>query len=131
MLAEYVEKNCERGACKCGKCIDAPENPELHQPNGHTTDLMFFKVCKKENAKKEDFERIVKEEFPHWLDGKEYNYINIGADIGNQGIALMTMGLGSILGVWNLLTPNSLLPFLPDELKMQMAGQGMISIQKS
>ena len=128
-LNNYVAKNARRGACQCGKCFDAPLNPEKHQPVGHTVDLLFFKVAKNGDAKKEEFEKIAKAEFSHWFDGKEHSYLEMGADMGDQGIALMTMGLGKLLNIWELLTPESLMPFLPQELKMQMAGQGLISIQ--
>lgn len=127
MLQEYVYNNCERGACQCGNCIDAPELPSEKQPNGHTSDLIFFKVKNTNGTTKEEFEKIAKREYPHWFDGKEHNYLEIGGDVGDQGLALMTMGLGELLGVWTLFTPN-LLP-ISEELKKQMAGMGMISIQ--
>jgi len=126
-LWEYITKNTVRGDCTCGKCIDKKEDPQ--QPSGHTVDLIFFKVAKKDSANKEIFFELVKKEFPHWLDGKEHSYLEIGADIGDQGIALMTMGLGNLLGVWDLLSPETMTPFLPRELKLQMAGQGLITIK--
>lgn len=129
MLNEYVRKHCERGSCICGKCFDAPENPEKLQPNGHTVDLMFFKVRALEKPDKNKFMDMVKAEYPQWLDGKEHSYLEIGGDVGDQGLALMTMGLGKILEAWELLTPNSTMPFLPEELKQQMASQGMITIK--
>lgn len=129
-LYEYTADNVIRGACQCGKCFDAPNSPENKQPSGHTADLVFFKVAKKESASGKEFRAMVKEEFPHWLDSKEHSYIEMGADMGDQGIALMTMGLGKLLNVWDLLTPESVMPFLPDDLKMQMAGQGMVTIKK-
>ena len=127
MLYEYVSKHCERGACQCGKCIDSPENPVQRQPKGHTADLVFFEVILKNNPIKEEFLGLVKEKYPQWLDGKEHNYMEMGGDIGDQGTALMAMGLGSLLGVWQLLTPR-MLP-IPEDLVMQMAGKGMITIQ--
>ncbi len=128
-LADYVQCKAIRGTCQCGRCLDAPSTPEDKQPNGHTADLIFFKVAKNEDAKAEEFKTIVEKEFPHWLDSKEHNYLEIGADIGDQGVALMAMGLGKLLNVWNLLTPESMMPFLDDNIKMQMAQAGMISIK--
>ncbi len=127
-LYEYVSHHIERGACTCGKCIDAPSNPKEKQPQGHTADVMFFKVANN-GAEKKEFLNLVNAEFPHWLDGKEHSYLEMGGDIGDQGIALATMGLGKILGIWDLLTPESIMPFLPPEVKQQMAGQGMITIK--
>lgn len=125
---DYVMKHSIRGACTCGKCIDAPKNPKNHQPKGHTIDLTFFKVANN-GGSKEEFERIFREEFPHWFDGKEHSYLQGGADIGDQGACLMAYGLGHLLGVWKCLCPETVMPFLPKELKSQMAGRGMISIQ--
>jgi len=92
-------------------------------------DMFFFKVGKKNRPTKEVFLDLVRKEYPNWLDGKEHSYIHIGADMDSQELALMTMGLGVILDVWNLLAPNTIMPFLPYELQKEMAGQGMVSIQ--
>lgn len=127
MLNKYIMKNCIRGACQCGKCADAQEAPEDNQPNGHTSDLIFFKVAKTNDAIKEEYLKLVEEEYPNWLDGREHSYLEIGADVGDQGLGLMAMGLGEILGIWDLLTPN-LLP-ISDDLKMDLAGRGMITIK--
>jgi len=125
-VAEYVSRHAVRGACQCGKCFDAPANPDQHQPIGHTADLVFFKVAARE-ANRSEFERLVNAEFPHWLDGKEHSYLDTGGDIGDQGLAMMAMGLGAILGTWKLMTPAML--DIPDDLKIQMAGVGFITIQ--
>jgi len=131
-LYEFVLDHAIRGACQCGKCIDAPPNPEKLQPIGHTADLIFFKVALKRVIPKEEmkttFLELIKKEQPHWLDGKEHSYLETGADIGDQGVAMMAMGMGKLLGVWELLTPESVLPGIPDHLKMMMAGRGFISI---
>lgn len=47
-LADYVMKYAQRGPCTCGRCADAPPEPEKHQPGGHTVDMMFFKVSVQE-----------------------------------------------------------------------------------
>jgi hypothetical protein len=127
-LYEYTMAHAVRGACQCGKCFDAVAEPEKHQPTGHTADLVFFKVAAKD-ADSAQFKHLVQEEFPHWLDGKEHSYLETGGDIGDQGTALMAMGLGAVLGVWKV-TGVATLSFLPDELKMQMAGAGCVSIQR-
>jgi hypothetical protein len=127
-LIEYVTNHIERGACQCGNCIDAPENPKDKQLKGHTVDLIFFKVRAVNNSDKEEFKRLVENEYPHWLDGKEHSYLETGGDMGDQGLALMTMGLGELLGIWELLTPESMMPFLDDNTKMKMAGTGFVNI---
>lgn len=129
-LYEYVTTYATRGACTCGKCIDAPKNPEEKQPKGHSVNLTVFKVAMNDGADRAAFLLLVQTEHPHWLDGKEHNYLQVGGDMGDQGIALMTIGLGHLLGIWKALSPDTTMPFLPDDLKQQIAGQGMISLKK-
>lgn len=135
-LVEYVLKYATRGECQCGKCIDRVDNPQDKQPTGHTSDLYFFKVAlKKANDETEaDASTLRKliEESTHGdfadcnpLGGKEHSYIELGAWIGDQGLAFMFMGMCDILGLGKVMTPNAL-P-IPDELKQQMAGAGMVS----
>ena len=125
-LHEFVAKHAVRGACQCGKCFDAPPNPETQQPAGHTADLTFFKVAAQGEPDPAEFKRLVEAENPHWLDGKEHSYLETGGDMGDQGIALMTMGLGDVLGVWKVLSPATL--GIDGALAQQMAGMGMVSI---
>lgn len=127
-LVEYVLAHALRGACTCGKCIDAPPAPELNQPGGHTVDLTFFKVAAN-GGSKEELLALVEQEFPHWLDGKEHSYIELGAELGDQGLALETIGLGHLLGLWTALSPDTMMPFLPAETKQMMAGNGLVALQ--
>lgn len=63
------------------------------------------------------------------FDGQEHGYIEIGAIIGDQGMALRLMGLGSVLGLWQLLTPKSVLGMdNRSDQGQQMAGMGMLTI---
>lgn len=134
-LHEYILANCERGACQCGKCADAPEHPEQHQPTGHTADLVFFNVRAKDGASAETLRALVKEHRGDFcdcdlFDGNEHSYLEVGGWIGDQGVALMLMGLGSLLGLWKLLTPRTVLgASIPDDLAKQMAGAGYVSVQ--
>ena len=130
-LIKYIDSHVERGDCQCGKCIDASVNPK--QPNGHTADLVFFKVKTKSNPDKEVLKKLISEHAGSFnscdlLDGKEHSYIEIGGWIGDQGEALMLMGLGELVGLWKLLTPN-LFGELPRDLVMQMAESGLVTIQ--
>lgn len=125
-VAQYVMTHAQRGDCTCGKCLDAVANPQ--QPNGHTADLVFFKVAAVNNADANTMRDLVQSEYPHWLDGKEHSYLEMGANIGDQGLALTAMGLGSLLGIWKLTTPR-ILP-ISEDLQQQMAGAGYITIQR-
>jgi hypothetical protein len=135
-LIEYVTNQTERGACQCGRCIDAPENPEDKQPEGHTADMIFFEVSAKPTASAEKLKELVQGNVQgshcdvDLFDGKEHSYLEIGGWIGDQGLAMMLMGLGSLLGLWKLLTPKTMLPKgIPDTLVQEMAGRGLIVIQ--
>jgi len=128
-ITEFIENHVQRGACTCGKCVDAVDNPESKQPEGHTCDLTFFKVATRDDPDKAEFEKLARDKFPQWFDGKEHSYIEVGGDLGDQGLALMCIGLGFLLGVWKALSPNIMMPFLPEALRQQMAGRGMVFLQ--
>jgi hypothetical protein len=131
-LAKYVMEHADRGTCRCGKCMDHPGVDS--QPIGHTADVVFFDVSQ-HDANADELRTLIVDskegEFGMTVnpfDGNEHNYMELGGWIGDQGLALMLMGIGKILGLWSLLTPK-MLPGIPDDLVMQMAGMGMISIQ--
>lgn len=130
-LADYVLTHTVRGACTCGRCADAPSNPAERQPTGHTADLMFFQVCAVgTDTDYDDLFRLVEHEASILLDGREHNYLEIGGLVGDQGLALQLMGLGALLGLWDLLTPRSLLGRLgmDERTMMDLAGRGMVTI---
>jgi hypothetical protein len=129
-LAKYVHDHTERGECKCGKCADVGNSSD---PNGHTIDMVFFKVAAKDNPSLEKFKRLT-EEAKHGafadvdpFDGHEHNYMELGAWIGDQGLGMLYMALGVSLGAFTLLSP-ALLGFSGPEA-LQFAGMGMLSIQ--
>lgn len=130
-VAKYVSEHSERGTCRCGKCADHP-GIDI-QPQGHTADLVFFQVCARNEPDAHAFRALIESaksgefcDLDPW-DGKEHGYMEVGGWIGDQGLALQFIGLGSILGLWKLMTPK-MLPGLPDDLVMQMAGMGMVTI---
>lgn len=117
-LIKYIVEHAVRGACMCGECVDTQPNPEECQPRGHTVDMQFFKVSLRNNPSKDDLLALIKSHKGEFnevdlLDGNEHNYIEIGGWIGDQGLALTLMGMGELLGIWELLTPNSLMASLP------------------
>jgi hypothetical protein len=129
-LAKYVYAHTERGECKCGKCLDVGDSPD---PIGHTIDMVFFKVAVKDNPSLDEFNLLTSEakhgEFANMdpFDGQEHNYMEIGAWIGDQGLAMLYMTLGVYLGAFTLLSPALLGLSGPEAL--QLAGMGMLSIQ--
>jgi hypothetical protein len=133
-VIQFIRKYSERGTCRCGKCFDHPGVDK--QPPGHTADLVFFNVCAKDNPDPQEFRKLIENnkqgefcELDPW-DGTEHGYIDVGGWIGDQGLALQFIGLGHLLGLWQIITPK-MLPGLPDDLIMQMAGAGMVSIVPS
>jgi hypothetical protein len=135
-LSNFVLSHAVRGACMCGRCADAMAHPEKGQPQGHTAHMVFFEVALVEGTKAEDLKALVaasiKGEFcdVNLFDGKEHNYMDIGGWIGDQGVALMLMGIGSLLGLWKLMTPITMLHLKPkDPMTLQLAGFGMVAIQ--
>ena len=107
-LADFVLLHTERGACTCGKCFDAPPNPQELQPTGHTADVGFFKVALVGEPDVLTFKKLIHEHVGEFcdlnpLDGRAVNYITVGAWIGDQGLAMQFMGLGALLGLWTLI----------------------------
>jgi hypothetical protein len=133
-LPEFIRKHSARGECRCGKCFDRGDAPD---PEGHTADMIFFPVAAIESPSREEFERLIaghEGEFCQCdpLDGAEYNYMELGAWLGDQGLALCFMGLGTILGTFQLMTPKTMMPgALDDNTITQMAGAGFVTVRRA
>jgi len=128
-LIDYVQAHAIRGTCTCGECIDHPGTAS--QPTGHTADLVFFKVANNGGIADELRQLVASVNDGAFcsvdvFDGKEHGYMELGGWIGDQGLAMMLMGLGAVLGIWVLLTPKTL--GLSDDMALQMAGMGMVTI---
>lgn len=130
-LARYVLDHAIRGPCQCGACIGA----ENKQVIGHTADLVYFKVSASNDIRRDlllcliqTHKGVFAEVNP--LDGQEHSYLELGGWVGDQGTALVLMGLGHLLGIWKLMTPRSVLgSLLSDEHVMDMAGSGLITVK--
>lgn len=139
-LAVYILDHIGRGACTCGKCIGASSDPKKLQPNGHSIDMQFFNVAWRNNPSDAD-KQIIKNELIRLIkghkgefcdidlfDGKEHNFIEIGGWIGDQTLALMLMGMGELVGIWKVATPNRIAPEFSEETRTMLAETGYISI---
>lgn len=132
-LIDFVIAHTTRGECQCGKCFDRGDKPD---PIGHTADLIFFKVALVPDIPTPEVFRAKtaehRGEFADCdpLDGNEHGYMELGGWIGDQGLAMQYMALGSLIGVFRLITPRTQLPdgLIGDDQVMQMAGLGMVSI---
>lgn len=130
-LADYVREHAIRGACRCGKCVDAPSDPDKHQPNGHTASVFYFDVSANGDPDPDTLRSLISSAREGYyadvdlFDGEEHGYIELGAWIGDQGLALTLIALGHLMGLWTVMHPG-LLP-IPDDLKAHMAGSGMVA----
>jgi hypothetical protein len=121
-LIEYIDQHALTGPAKDGEA-----------------DVIFFGVTAINGATKEDLRAAIikagiKGAFAtvDLFDGQEHTYIEIGGWIGDQGFALKLIGLGAAVGLWELLTPRTVLgdiPQMTDELANHMAGMGYVSLQ--
>lgn len=62
---------------------------------------------------------------PERLAG-QLSYIEVGAEIGEQGAAFQLFALGKVLGLWDIVTPTSM--GFSGEAAQEMAGKGFIMI---
>lgn len=138
-LADFVLAHTIRGDCMCGRCIDGgTEQPEAP----HTVDMVFFKVAivhgeGESYPIREDFDRLTREHQSEYapggfnpLDGREYNYVALGAWIGDQGLAMQYMALGVFVGAFHLLSPDTVMPgVITDEAERQsLAAAGFLAV---
>jgi len=137
-LVDFIRKHTERGACCCGRCFDGPPNPRLHQPLGHTADVVFFKVRAIGSPNPDTLCALISAHHGYDgeivpLNGKEHSFLQIGGWIGDQGLALTLMGLGSLLGIWELITPRSIASMvgktLPEHIVQSAAGLGYVFVK--
>lgn len=121
-LCDFVTRHIDRGPA--GDVDQAQESM--------TSDMVMFNVIAVGNPTPEKLRQLIVANKQGVFcdldpfDGKEHSYIEVGAWIGSQSLALSLMGLGEILGLWPILTPKRL--GLPDDLIQLMVGQGMITI---
>lgn len=62
------------------------------------------------------------------LDGVSHGYITWGAALGASRTALIAMGVGDLLGVWDILTPLTADPDMPEEQARLLAKRGHVGI---
>lgn len=134
-LSEMVKKHVKRTDCICGVC-NVSEGEEL--PEGYdedkTVDLVFFKLWAESPPEPRAFIEATKS----WrgarlacnpLDGEEHNFIELGGWVGDPGIAMQYMGLGVLLGVFDLITPKTEMVGISDSMATQVALTGKIAIK--
>ena len=100
----------------------------MNPKSGDTANLTFFTVGLRGKPDLIKFRQLVQDLDFAPQPGQERSYIELGGILEDQGYALKCMGLGQLLGEWQLLSPDTVMPDLPKELKQMMAGQGLITI---
>lgn len=132
-ILELVNTRTLRGGCVCGEC-DESSRPDLYpQPIGHTLDLVFFKVALLSPVTPAEVYAALGEVKSSTgldlLDGKEHSYMEIADTLGNHGFALGLIGLGGLLGMWEVLTPHTRVP-VPISLakSMELAQIGFVTM---
>ena len=103
-------------------------------PAEASADMCFFKVALRNGPSAMTLEKLIRDRGPgepavNIFDHIEHSYIELGAWLGSQELALRLMGMGDLLGLWKLLTPKTVLgdkitPVQVDHL----ASSGMVTI---
>lgn len=121
-LIEYIQTHAQRGECQCGQCVDKlPDTPDPE----HSVNVHFFWVSPINNPQKEDLKRLLLANYPDLEGlGSGPSYLQMGGALGDQGLALMLIGLGKIVGLWEAITPASFGITGPEA--KQMAGSGFV-----
>lgn len=131
-LVDFVMKHTDRNACTCGRCVIRGEDKPM---TGHTIDMFFFDVCVKKPPNVDMFRKLITEHKgehcdANLFDGQEHSYIELGGWIGSQEVALRFMGLGVLLGLWDVMHPVNMLQLeRTDPLAQQLAGSGLVCVQ--
>lgn len=100
-------------------------------------DLIFMGVSSYNKPEVTTFKTLIYEHIPvfgdalNLFDGVEHNFIEIGVWLGDQRVALLLMGLGETLGMWSVMTPKTVMDGLEPDVIMQMASDGLVTIQAS
>jgi hypothetical protein len=104
-------------------------------PSSEDIDMVFFHVRVSKAVKYEEVLSLMlahKGYFrqPVFAYGREYSYIELGDWLGDQGRALQFMALGKSVGLFELLTPLTVLPggALTREEAIKLAQRGMLTV---
>lgn len=128
-LAQYVQTHTVRS--------DNPKGPrpDLNDSEAQIADVIFFKVAAWNAPSAAELRRLCEQHTPAFnpcrlFDGKGHNFMEIGAWIGDQGLALQLIGLGALLGLWKIMSPRTMLDAnMCDTEAVEFAGTGMLGIQ--
>jgi hypothetical protein len=121
-LTDYIFEHTARGECQCGKCVD--KGPDRAAP-AHSVDLHFFWVSAQNDPTADELWALLAQ-VPEVINQLRFgaDYIWLGATLGSQEAALMLLGLGKLVGLWEVITPE--LCGKTGEDAARLAGTGMV-----
>ena len=121
-INSYVRQHTSRGECQCGRCVD--KMPDRDAPP-HSVNVHFFWVSSINDPDKYFLRTLLSEHYPDRERlRKGPGYIELGGVLGDQSIALRLIGLGGILGLWEVVTPASL--GITGDAAKDLAGKGFV-----
>jgi hypothetical protein len=111
-----------------GAINEPPKNPKI-------IDVYFYKIGITGDPDKDEFMHLI-ETFEgrfidrvNLFDGKEHDFMELGAWLGSQMTALGFMAIGAYFELWDVLTPNNMLPAsATQEIKDLLARSGFVAI---
>lgn len=126
-LIAYVAAHTQRGECQCGLCVD--KEPDRQAPK-HSVDVHFFWVSTKNEPTREELSQRLVSGYPNLdrLRGGP-SYIELGGVLGDQGVALQLIGLGKLVGLWDVMTPE--LVGVTGAEAADLAGKGFVMAGQS
>jgi hypothetical protein len=123
---EVIEKHTVGDAVDVVEINMMPHSDEAH-PDLEKVDLEFLVIgvdkAKAEQHRAELVSILSDYPQPDRLAGGP-SYIEVGAEIGDQGAAFQLFALGKVLGLWDVITPKAM-GFEGPEAR-EMAGRGFV-----